>query len=345
MGPFPLVVKMISSGNSPARSAARAVGVVLFAGCLAALAAAVFGGGCGKRGEETPAAETAKTQGNVGNADAVSKTGGKPGTRPGRAADGPGAKGVAGRGETDRPGAGKPGAGKPGAGKPETGKAETGKSETGRSEVGKAATGKTETGKRGKKGAPPPPAPVVPEVPVSSLSEEELTAQVESLQRENARLAGDVSALEPQAPYILINTTLNRLSMKKGDEYILKDAIVSTGSNTELVDTKGDRRWFFSTPKGVHTVKKKMIAPVWTKPDWAFVEEGEPVPGAQAEARFEEGTLGKYGLYFGNGYLVHGTLFQRFLGQSVTHGCVRVGDADLETVYANASVGTKIYIY
>jgi L,D-transpeptidase YbiS len=111
------------------------------------------------------------------------------------------------------------------------------------------------------------------------------------------------------------------------------------------VEPNGKRSWFFSTPKGVHIVQKKMVAPVWKKPDWAFIEEGEPVPGAQAEARFEEGTLGKYALYFGNGYMIHGTLFQRFLGQSVTHGCVRVGDADLETVYQNAKVGTRIYIY
>ena len=52
------------------------------------------------------------------------------------------------------------------------------------------------------------------------------------------------------------------------------------------------------------------------------MEEESRSPGAQAEATdFEEGPLGKYGLYFGNGYLIHGTLFQRFLGQSVTHGC------------------------
>ena len=82
------------------------------------------------------------------------------------------------------------------------------------------------------------------------------------------------------------------------------------------------------------------IVPIWRK-----TEEGEPVPGPQAAARFEEGFLGRYGLYFGNGYLIHGTLFQRFLGQSVTHGCVRLGDADLEKVFENSKVGTKIFIY
>jgi len=177
------------------------------------------------------------------------------------------------------------------------------------------------------------------------MSAEELRQEVALLRSEHEKLSAASARLTPQEPYILINTTLNRMSMKVGDEFIVQDAVVSTGSNTELIEPGGKRRWFFSTPRGVHTVKRKMVAPVWVKPDWAFVEENEPIPGAQAEERFEEGTLGKYGLYFGNGYLIHGTLFQRFLGQSVTHGCVRVGDSDLETVYQNAKVGTRIYIY
>jgi len=210
----------------------------------------------------------------------------------------------------------------------------------------------TESGarKRGKRKAQekesdiPPPA-LTHVAPAEELSTEQIAAEVALLRKEREKLQAGVTRLVPDEPYILINTTLNRLSLKRGDEYLVRDAVVSTGSNTELIELNGTRRWFFSTPKGVHVVKRKMVAPIWVKPDWAFIEEGEPVPGAQAEARFEEGTLGKYALYFGNGYMIHGTLFQRFLGQSVTHGCVRVGDADLETVYQNAKVGTKIYIY
>ena len=204
--------------------------------------------------------------------------------------------------------------------------------------------GARQRGTNGDAALPPPAIPTVR--PAEELSADELRGEVELLRREHEKLALVSARLTPQEPYILINTTLNRMSMKIGDDFIVRDAVVSTGSNTELIEQEGKRRsWFFSTPKGVHTVKRKMVAPVWVKPDWAFVEEGEPIPGAQAEARFEEGTLGRYGLYFGNGYLIHGTLFQRFLGQSVTHGCVRVGDADLEAVYQNAKVGTRIYIY
>jgi L,D-transpeptidase YbiS len=171
-----------------------------------------------------------------------------------------------------------------------------------------------------------------------------LQADVSALRKQNQQLRERLDKLLPRDPYIVINTTLNRLYLRRGSETIV-DAVCSTGSNTQLVEPNGKRHWFFSTPRGVFSVKNKMIAPVWVKPDWAFIEEGEPVPGAQAEERFQEGFLGKYGLYFGNGYLIHGTLFQRFLGQSVTHGCVRLGDADLERVYQNSKVGTKIYIY
>jgi len=180
--------------------------------------------------------------------------------------------------------------------------------------------------------APPPPDAAA------------LKAEVARLRKENEALQTRLEKMVPKDPFIVINTTLNRLYLRQGDQ-VLVDAVCSTGSNTQLIETNGKRRWFFSTPKGVHSVKNRMIAPVWVKPDWAFVEEGEPIPGPQAQERFEEGFLGRYGLYFGNGYLIHGTLFKRHLGQSVTHGCVRLGDEDLEQVYEQTKLGTKIYIY
>jgi L,D-transpeptidase YbiS len=88
-----------------------------------------------------------------------------------------------------------------------------------------------------------------------------------------------------------------------------------------------------------------MRRPIWVRPDWSFVEEGEPIPSARAQERYEPGVLGEYGLYFGDGYLIHGTLFERFLGQSVTHGCIRVGDKPLEEIWKRTRVGTRIYIY
>jgi L,D-transpeptidase YbiS len=43
--------------------------------------------------------------------------------------------------------------------------------------------------------------------------------------------------------------------------------------------------------------------------------------------------------------MIHGTLYERSLGMSVTHGCVRLGAADLEAIWKAAPVGTKVYMY
>ena len=34
-----------------------------------------------------------------------------------------------------------------------------------------------------------------------------------------------------------------------------------------------------------------------------------------------------------------------FDGLSITHGCVRLGDRDLETIYKGVRIGTPVYIY
>ncbi|MGH9419206.1 MAG: L,D-transpeptidase [Thermoanaerobaculia bacterium] len=47
----------------------------------------------------------------------------------------------------------------------------------------------------------------------------------------------------------------------------------------------------------------------------------------------------------GNGYGIHGTDEPDKLGHSVSHGCVRLGDADIETLYGIANVGDTVIIY
>jgi len=131
----------------------------------------------------------------------------------------------------------------------------------------------------------------------------------------------------PNKPYIIINTTTNTFKLCKGNE-VIRTGNCSTGSYVKLKG-KANQEWIFKTPKGYHTVKGKITDPVWKKPDWAFVEEGMPVPSANHSSRYEYGVLGDYALYMGEGYMIHGTLYQRLLGLPVTHGCIRLGDDDL----------------
>ena len=164
-----------------------------------------------------------------------------------------------------------------------------------------------------------------------------LQARAEGLER---RLAG----LQPRAgTFVVIDTGRNRLSLYEGGAETLK-AVCSTGSGRALVDPARKRRWVFDTPRGEFFIRAKHPDPVWIKPDWAFLEVGEAIPRRLAE-RLAPTELGAYAMDLGDGYLIHGTLYKRALGLSVTHGCVRLGDDDLDNVYHKVRIGTPVYIY
>lgn len=148
----------------------------------------------------------------------------------------------------------------------------------------------------------------------------------------------------PQDIFLIVNTADNLFVLRTRDTVIRK-GVCSTGSYTLLRTTDGKKEWIFKTPRGMLRVLKKTESPVWRMPDWAYVEEGKPIPPPDSPERFQTGVLGDYSLSLGDGYLIHGTLYQRFLGLAVTHGCVRLGDDDLEAVYQNVKIGSKIFIY
>jgi lipoprotein-anchoring transpeptidase ErfK/SrfK len=163
------------------------------------------------------------------------------------------------------------------------------------------------------------------------------------VQRSVQALEKKITALQAKGLYIVVDTGENRLYVKRGSE-IVRQAVVSCGSGDVLEDPGGKRKWVFDTPRGEFVVKSKIKNPYWVKPDWAFIEEGEPIPKNQDD-RVEGGSLGDYALGFGDGYFIHGTLYTRLLGRNVTHGCVRVGDDDLKEIFKIVPLGAKIYIY
>jgi L,D-transpeptidase YbiS len=164
-----------------------------------------------------------------------------------------------------------------------------------------------------------------------------------SLGRDNRRLEAELRRRAPQGNYVVVDQSHNRLYLKRGDEVLL-DAVCSTGSGMVLRESAQGKTWIFDTPRGMFTVRQRVEDPVWRKPDWAFVEEGKPIPADPGE-RIEYGVLGEYALYLGDGYMIHGTLYERLLGRSVTHGCIRVGRDDLRVLYRSAPIGTPVFIF
>ena len=156
----------------------------------------------------------------------------------------------------------------------------------------------------------------------------------------------DVEGLPPDAPrtgtVITIDVSTNQAYLFRDGELIRKSS-AATGSDKIL--KSGRRVWWFRTPRGRHTVVRKIVDPVWRKPDWAFVEEGEPIPPADSPKRLERGTMGKYALDLGERVMIHGTNQPRSIGRRVSHGCIRLPNDMLSLLWKEADVGTEVWIF
>jgi hypothetical protein len=87
---------------------------------------------------------------------------------------------------------------------------------------------------------------------------------------------------------------------------------------------------------------------------WPFSQDFEIIfdgkifmPPMGTTQRQVTNALGPYKLDLGEGYLIHGTHEDNSssIGQAVSHGCVRMRNADLSVLYELVSPGTPVFIY
>jgi hypothetical protein len=157
------------------------------------------------------------------------------------------------------------------------------------------------------------------------------------------RLSLKVNSYTSGQSYIVVNTTENRFYLYKNKQ-LIREGSCSTGSYKKL-QTESGKSWTFKTPRGKFTIQGKRTHPAWHRPDWSFIEEGAPIPPGDSPLRWEAGVLGDYAMDLGDSYMIHGTIYKRFLGMPVTHGCVRLNDEDLEVVFNTLNIGSKVYIF
>jgi lipoprotein-anchoring transpeptidase ErfK/SrfK len=69
------------------------------------------------------------------------------------------------------------------------------------------------------------------------------------------------------------------------------------------------------------------------------------IPPFGTNQRKYKGVLGTHRLNLGDGYALHGTDQPESIGRSVSHGCVRLRNEDIETLYQMVPVGTPVFIY
>jgi lipoprotein-anchoring transpeptidase ErfK/SrfK len=97
----------------------------------------------------------------------------------------------------------------------------------------------------------------------------------------------------------------------------------------------------FDTPAGLYHIQNKAVNPTWSVPNsaWAGSLAGTKVPGGSPDNPLKARWLGIF-----NGAGIHGTDETWSLGHAASHGCVRMGIADVIDLYPRVPVGTPIYI-
>jgi lipoprotein-anchoring transpeptidase ErfK/SrfK len=118
-------------------------------------------------------------------------------------------------------------------------------------------------------------------------------------------------------------------SMVAGQAIRLKDGTILTSKRDEVGIIRPGTKTFVPLVLDEHVVFDNTLF----------------IPPQGTKHRSIQGELGHYRLDLGDGYLLHGTPYAKSIGAAVTHGCVRLHDEDIEWLYENVPIGTKVYIY
>ena len=118
------------------------------------------------------------------------------------------------------------------------------------------------------------------------------------------------------------------------------------GGTTVLTHPISIGRMDWNTPLGGTSIIEKKVNPTWTPPESIKREhaaEGDPLPNVVAAG--PNNPLGLFAMRLGiPGYLIHGTNKPYGVGMRVTHGCMRMYPEDIERLFPQVSVGTKVRI-
>ena len=149
-------------------------------------------------------------------------------------------------------------------------------------------------------------------------------------------------AVQRDHKFVVVDVEHNELRFMDGEK-VLWRAPVGTGTGFRL-STRAGRQWEFHTPSGTMQVQYKELNPAWFRPDWWFVENKLPIPPEGSPLRKEEGGLGAAAVYLGNELAIHGTDKPELLGRRVSHGCIRLSNANAVRLFHNVQVGTPVMI-
>jgi len=151
-------------------------------------------------------------------------------------------------------------------------------------------------------------------------------------------------------PSLYVDVSGQKLHLKHGHD-IARSYPVSTSSFG-----LGSEPGSYKTPLGLHRIARKIGAGLplaailktreWTGKIWSSTDPVEPGSADLVLTRilWLEG-MEDHNLTTMDRYIyIHGTNHEQLLGTPASHGCVRMGNADIAELFEVVPVGTEVYI-
>ncbi len=148
---------------------------------------------------------------------------------------------------------------------------------------------------------------------------------IQSGQINNISAVAHPSRSQPESLWLELNLSRRRVTIYSGQQ-VLKSYPVAVGKPG------------WETPIGNFQVKEMI-----RNPDWA-----NPFTGAVLQAGHPRNPLGRRWIGFwtdGQDWIgFHGTPDPQYIGQAISHGCVRMKNQDIEDLFETVSVGTPVKV-
>ena len=151
--------------------------------------------------------------------------------------------------------------------------------------------------------------------------------QVQQVMAE-ARYIGDCIRNRNGKAMIVIDKRCFQFYLYNRDAKLLRIGPVAIGKGKTEVGA-------FETPVGIYPIKEKKAVDDWIRPDWYFIEEGEPVPKKWEDRRVPG--------FFRYKLVVEGTRYIHYAeatGGRLTHGCLGLDWQDAEAVFHTLDKGS-----
>jgi hypothetical protein len=156
-------------------------------------------------------------------------------------------------------------------------------------------------------------------------------AQVRDVMQEARVIAGYIKQKNGK-PFVIMDKRNYQFYLFDRDGRLLRIGPLAIGKGKTHVGA-------FETPVGIFAIKTKVPVDDWIRPDWYFVEEGEPIPKKYEDRRVPG--FFRYKMVFDGARYIH---YAEATGGRLTHGCLGLDWPDAEAVFHTLQVGSYCII-